>query len=61
MPFATRQMDVEGNMLSEISQIKTNSVRSHSYVESKKRNQPTPDKLADTENRLVVAGGRSGG
>ena len=35
MPFPTTRMDVEGIMLSEISQRKTNIVCFHLYVESK--------------------------
>ena len=37
--FATTWMDVEGIMLSEIGQTKTNTVCSHSPVESKKENK----------------------
>ena len=33
MPSATTQMDREGIMLSEISQIETNTIQSHLYVE----------------------------
>ena len=36
LPFAATWMDLEGIMPSEISQRKTNTVRYHSYVESKK-------------------------
>ena len=39
--FATTWMDVEGIMLSEIGQTKTNTVCSHSPVESKKENKWT--------------------
>ena len=38
-PFVTTWMDLEGIMLSEISQIKTNIIRFHLYVESKKQNK----------------------
>ena len=34
LPFATTWMDLEGIMLSEISQRKTNTVHFHSHVES---------------------------
>ena len=34
LPSVTIEMDLEGIMLSEISQIKTNIVLSHLYVES---------------------------
>ena len=43
-------MDIEGLMLSEVSQRKTNNMIS--YVESKEKN------LIDTEERLIVEGGR---
>ena len=36
LPFATRGMDLEGIMLSEISQRMTNTLCYHLYVESKK-------------------------
>ena len=36
LPFAVSWMDLEGIMLSEISQKKTNTVCYHLYVESKK-------------------------
>ena len=39
MPFAATWMDLEGIMLSEISQKKTNTVWHHLYVESKKYNK----------------------
>ena len=51
-------MDPEAIILTKISQRKTNTSWSHSYVESNLRNKP---KLTDTEKRLVVARGRSGG
>ena len=34
MPFATAWMDLEGIMLSEVSQRKANTVYSHLYMES---------------------------
>ena len=39
LPFAATWMDLEGIMLSEISQTKTNTVRYHLYMESKKIQQ----------------------
>ena len=51
LPFLTAYMDLEGMMLSEISQWKTNTVWSHLYV-NLKRNKT---KLIDTENRWMVA------
>ena len=39
LPFAAMWMDLEGIMLSEISQRKTNTVWYHLYVESKKYNR----------------------
>ena len=38
LPFAATWMDLEGIVLSEISQRKTNTVWYHLYVESKKYN-----------------------
>ena len=37
MPFAATWMDLEGTMLSEISQRKTNTVYYHLFVESKNK------------------------
>jgi len=37
LPFATACMDLEGIMLSEISQRKTDTVRYHLYEESKNK------------------------
>ena len=51
MPFVTPWMDPEGVILSEITQIKTNTLSYHSYMESKTKIYY----LLDTENRLVVA------
>ena len=53
-------MDLEGIMLSEISQTKTNTVWFHSYLDFKKQNKWTNKKRdknpdLDTEDKLVVA------
>ena len=45
-PFVIAWMDLEGSMLSEISQTRTNTVWSHLYVKSKKSQTH--------KNRLVV-------
>ena len=37
LPFATTRMDLQGIMLREISQTKTNTVRYHLYVELKNK------------------------
>ena len=53
-------MELEGSMLSEISQRKTNTVWSHLYVESKKQNEQTKqneNRLIDTDKKLVPARG----
>ena len=53
-------MDLEGIMLSEISQRKTNTVLSYLYVDSKKQNEQTKqneNRLLDIENRLVLSEG----
>ena len=51
-------MDLEGLMLSEISQRKTNTVWYHLYVESKKYNKlvniTKRSRPTDIENKLVV-------
>ena len=47
MPFVTSWMDLEGIILSEISQIKTNTISYHSYMVSKTKIYH----LLDTENR----------
>ena len=47
----TTQMDLEGIMLSEISQTKTNTLLYYLYVESKKA------KLVKTESRMVITRG----
>ena len=56
MPFATAWADVEGIMLSEISQTEIDkyTVWFHSCVGSEK-NKTSKTKLMDKENRLVVA------
>ena len=51
--FATTWMDLEGIMLSEISQRKTNTLWYHLCMESKKTKQKNT--LMDTENKQVVA------
>ena len=59
VPFATTWMDLEGLMLSKISETKTNTVLSHFHVESKEKQKTKQQAtLIDTENRLVVARGR---
>lgn len=70
------RMDLEGIILSEISQAKKDKycMISHSYVEYKKQNKnkinehtkPNKDKHIETENRAVATrdegrGGRKGG
>ena len=47
-------MNLEGIMLSKISQRKTDTVRFYLYVESKKQSKNKP---VNTENKLVVARG----
>ena len=62
LPFVTTWMDLEGIMLSEISQTKTNTVWFHLYVESKKQNKWT-NITKHKQNKQVVAReeGRWGG
>ena len=57
LPFAETWMDLEGIMLSETSQRKTNTVRYHIHMESKKYNKLVDMKrsrLTDVENKLVL-------
>ena len=41
LPFVKTWMDLQGIMLSEVSQRNTNNIWFHSYVECKKKNQQT--------------------
>ena len=55
--FATTWIDLEGNMVSEISQGKTNNVYFHLYGESKNQAdilQQTRNRLTDAENKPVL-------
>ena len=57
LPFAETWMDLEGIMLSETSQRKTNTVWYHIHMESKKYNKLVDMKrsrLTDVENKLVL-------
>jgi len=63
LPFATTWVDLEGIMLSEINQRKTNTLWFHPYVEFKKQNRQKRDQekkktQLNTENKLVFAKGR---
>ena len=54
LPFVTTQMVLEGIMLSEISQRKTNTVWSHLYIESKKqRNKQNESRLRYREYMIA--------
>ena len=61
LPFAATQMDVEGTMLSEISQTKT--VWYHLHEESEQYNRvlvkitKKRSRLTDTEDKLVLTRG----
>ena len=60
LPFV---MDLEGTVLNEINQRKTNDIWFHLRVESKKPNTRTKqnrNRLLDTENKLVVTRGEEG-
>ena len=59
-PFTTTWIGPEGILLSEISQTKTNTVRSHLHVDSKKTKakQTSKQKLIEKEIRPVVSRGR---
>ena len=46
-------MDLESNMLSEISQRKPSTILFYLYVECNEQNKQSGDRLMDTENRLT--------
>ena len=50
-------MDLEGIMLSEDRQRKTNTVQFHLHVESNKTNKQNRNRPRDIENKLMVAKG----
>ena len=52
LPFAATWMDLEGIMLSEISQRKTNAVWYHSCVESKKIQQTSECNKKETDSQI---------
>lgn len=56
LPFVTTWLDLEGIVLREISQRKTNAVRSHLRVESKSKREAG----SDTETNCWLPGGRAG-
>ena len=49
VPFAATWMDLEIIILSEVSQIKTNIIRYHLYVVSKKKKNNTNELIYKTE------------
>ena len=61
LPYATACMDLQGIMLSEISQRKSNTEHFHLYVGPKKqtkkynKTEKNRNRLTDTENKLVAA------
>ena len=60
MPLAITWMDLERNILSEISQMKTSIILYHFYVESKNDTKEFIYKIeidSQTENKLMAAGG----
>ena len=63
LPFATTWMDLEGIMLSEVSQTETN-MYDITYMWNFKKIQQTSEeewsRLTDAENKLVVASGGGG-
>ena len=59
LPLATTWMELEGIMLSELSQTEKEILYDLSYMSSLRqtKDKKSPIKLTDTENRLVVARG----
>ena len=59
MPFTTTWLDLEGIMLNEVSQRKTNTIRYHLYAESKKYsklvNIAKNKQSHRTDSKLVVS------
>ena len=53
--FVTTWIDLEGTVLCEISQRKTDTISFRSYVESKNQ---TKSRFINTENKLMVARGK---
>ena len=56
MPFSTARMDLEGIMLSKVTEKKTNTAWDHKWNNSNKKR-----KFMNTENRLLIARGRRRG
>ena len=54
-------MDLEGIMISEISQRKTNTIWSHLYVDSKKQRNKTKWQQIDTQKKYVLVRGEEFG
>ena len=54
-PFATKQIDLEGIILSEKHQRKTNTVWFLKWIWKTKQMKQSRNRLIDTENKLVVA------
>lgn len=65
LPFVTTWMDLEGIMINEISQIKTNTLGFHLFVESENKTSEQitieRNRYINMENKLVVAKGGLGG
>ena len=65
LPFATTWVDLEGIMLSEISQTEKDKYIYHLHVESNKYNKlvnlKKRNRVPDIENKLVVTSGERGG
>ena len=55
LSFPTTWIDLEGIMLSEVSQRKINTVVSLNTNLKKKKNPPTKNRLIETESRGMVA------
>ena len=54
LPFGTTWMDLEGIILNEVSQTKTNSIWFHSYMEYKKQKSKTNEQSKLNQTNLGI-------
>ena len=54
LPFGTTWMDLEGVILNEVSQAKTNSIWFHSYIEYKKQKGKTNEQSKPNQTNMGI-------